>query len=281
MSNMLRSVATASPAASLATDTEPAGQYWSRLLGRAAVSVLSLLVFLGAWEGIIRLADISPYIVPSPSAVLVSLGEDLLNPVYWKAVGITVSEVLLGFLLGAVLGIGLGIVLALSATVDRILYPYVVALQTIPKVAIAPLMIVWFGFGLESKVLIVALTAMFPVLVNTIAGLRASEQDRLDLLKGLCASHGQTLRYVQLPNALPFIFAGLNTAIVLAVIGAIVGEFVGAREGLGVMILKANFGLDLGSVFSSLIVLSVLGVLFNALMRAIEKRVCFWSGKRR
>ena len=175
----------------------------------------------------------------------------------------------------------MGVALALSRLIDRIFYPYVVALQTIPKVAIAPLMIVWFGFGLESKVLIVALTSMFPVLVNTIAGLRATDPDRLDLVRGMCASRRQVLRYVQFPQALPYIFAGLNTAIVLAVIGAIVGEFVGAREGLGVAILKANFNLDLGSVFSSLIVLGVIGVLLDAAMRVIERKFCFWSGDQR
>lgn len=250
-------------------------------MGRAALSIVSLIVFLAAWEGLIRLGEISSYLVPPPSAVLLSLAQDLVNPAYWAAVYATLYEILLGFVVGSAAAIALGMVLALSPLMDRIFYPYIVGLQTVPKVAIAPLMIVWFGFGLESKVLIVALTAMFPVLVNTIAGLRATDADRLDLLRGLCASPGQTLRYVQIPNALPYIFAGLNTAIVLAVIGAIVGEFVGAREGLGVIILKANFGLDLASVFSALIMLGVIGVLLNGAMRVIERRVCFWAGKRR
>jgi NitT/TauT family transport system permease protein len=247
----------------------------------ASLTLISLVVFLGAWEGVIRVARIPSYLVPPPSAVLVALQQNLSSLAYWQAIGATLSEVLLGFFLGSLLGIGLGVVLALSATMNRVIYPYVVALQTVPKVAIAPLMIVWFGFGLQSKVLIVALTATFPLLVNTIAGLRATDQDRLDLLTGLCASRAQTLRYVQFPNALPYVFAGLNTAIVLAVIGAIVGEFVGAKQGLGVQILQANFNLDLASVFSSLMVLGVIGVILNASMRAIERRVCFWSGRRR
>lgn len=250
-------------------------------LGRAAAAVASLLVFLAVWEGIIRLGSISAYLVPAPSSVIVSLGQDLVSPVYWRSIYVTLYEILLGFLAGAALGIGLGMVLALSPVLDRIVYPYVVALQTVPKVAIAPLMIVWFGFGVESKVLIVALTSMFPVLVNTIAGLRAAEADRLDLLKGMCATPAQTLLYLQFPNALPYIFAGLNTAIVLSVIGAIVGEFVGAREGLGVIILKANFELNLAAVFSSLIVLGIIGVLLNGAMRMIERRVCFWTNRDR
>jgi NitT/TauT family transport system permease protein len=251
------------------------------LLDRAALYALSLIVFLAAWEALIRVAGISSYLVPAPSEVLVAFGQDLLSAGYWRAVAITLYEILLGFLCGSLLGTGLGVTLAVSPLMDRIFYPYIVGLQTVPKVAIAPLMIVWFGFGLESKVLIVALTAMFPVLVNTVAGLRATEAERLDLLHGLCATRGQTLLYLQIPNALPYIFAGLNTAIVLAVIGAIVGEFVGARDGLGVIILKANFGLDLASVFSAFIMLGIIGVLLNGGMRVIERRVCFWTTKRR
>jgi NitT/TauT family transport system permease protein len=273
------------PSVSVAKPVEaPAGsspQGARTRLARAGTAALSLIVFLCGWEALIRLGGISSYLVPAPSAVLVALGQDLITASYWTSVGITLYEILLGFVCGSILGVGLGIGLALSPTMDRIIYPYVVAIQTIPKVAIAPLMIVWFGFGIESKVLIVALTSMFPVLVNTIAGLRATDSDRLDLLRGLCASPRQTLVYVQFPNALPYIFAGLNTAIVLAVIGAIVGEFVGARSGLGVIILKANFGLDLASVFSSLIVLGVIGVLLNGTMRIIERRVCFWANRRR
>lgn len=271
-----------SPAAPPAAVTAPRAESRLRVaLGRAGGSILSLIVFLFAWEALIRLGEISSYLVPAPTDVIISLGQDLISPAYWNALYITLYEIVIGFVSGSILGIGVGVVLALSPLMDRIFYPYVVGIQTIPKVAIAPLMIVWFGFGIESKVLIVALTSMFPVLVNTIAGLRAIETDRLDLLRGLCASPAQTLRYVQFPNALPYIFAGLNTAIVLAVIGAIVGEFVGAREGLGVVILKANFGLDLASVFSSLIVLGVIGVVLNGAMRMLERRVCFWTNRRR
>ena len=245
------------------------------------ISSFSLVVFFLAWEAIIRVTEISPYLFPAPSKVLDALWYDLRNPDYWLAVAVTLTEILLGFAAGSILGIGLGTALALSPIIDRIFYPYIVAFQSIPKVAIAPLMVVWFGFGMTSKFLIVALTAMFPVLVNTIAGLRSTDADRLDLLRGLCATRRQSLRYLQFPHAMPYIFAGLNTAIVFAVIGAIVGEFVGARQGLGVVILKANFALDLASVFSSLIVLGVIGVTLNAAVRAIEHRVCFWSGKKR
>jgi NitT/TauT family transport system permease protein len=255
--------------------------YMARLLRTAIVPGTSVIVFFSAWEIIVRLGEISSYILPAPSDVLMALWYHLRTLSYWEAIGITTFETVFGFLIGAIAGVSIGTALALSSLMDRIFYPYVVALQTIPKVAIAPLMIVWFGFGLESKLIIVALTAMFPVLINTIAGLRSTEADRLDLLKGLCASRWQSLRYVQFPSALPYIFAGLNTAIVFAVIGAIVGEFVGARKGLGVHIIQSNFNLDLASVFSSLVVLGVMGVILNSLMMFAERRICFWSGNRR
>lgn len=188
-------------------------------------------------------------------------------------------EVLGGLAIGAGLGLTLGIALVTLPWFERLTYPYIVALQTVPKVAIAPLFVVWLGLGIQSKLVIVAITCLFPVLVNTMAGLRATDSDRIALVKSLCGSRLQLLRYVQLPSALPYIFAGLNTGIVLAVIGALVGEFIGAKDGIGIMILQANFKLDLASVFSLLIVLSSAGVLLSYGARYIERRVCFWSGK--
>jgi NitT/TauT family transport system permease protein len=160
---------------------------------------------------------------------------------------------------------------------ERIIYPYIVALQTVPKVAIAPLIVVWFGFGMESKIIIVALVSLFPVLVNVMAGLKAVDQDRLDLLVSLSATRWQILRYLRFPNALPFLFAGLNTAIVFAIIGAIVGEFVGSNRGIGFLILQANFSLDIAGAFALFVVLSIMGVSFHAALQAVQRRVLFWN----
>src|SRR5215470_6375500 len=131
-------------------------------------------------------------------------------------------------------------------------------------------MIVWFGFGISSKIIIVALTCLFPSLVNTIAGLRAVDSDRIALITAMCGSRAQLLRYVQLPNALPYIMAGLNTGIVLAVVGA--------KTGVGVLILQANFGLDLASMFAVLVLIAITGVVLSFILRQIELRLCFWSG---
>jgi len=264
-------------AASLSTvATEERVGLWQRT--RPALDVMtSIVVVLLLWEGLVRLFDVQPFIFPAPSAVLRSLWLGLASGRYVAALGVTLTEILSGAVIGSLAGLIFAVAMVSSRLVNRMLYPWVVGIQTIPKVAIAPLMLVWFGFGIESKVLIVALTAMFPVMINTISGLNATEHDQIALVQALCGNRMQILRHVQIPAALPYIFAGLNTAIVLAVIAAIVGEFVGARAGIGYLILQANFALDLPAVFSLLTLLGTLGVLLSLGMREIERRVCFWN----
>lgn len=245
--------------------------------------VVEALAYLGGlllfWEGVIYLLSVPTYVFPSPRAVASAFWAGVSSGTYLYHLSVTLMEVLAGFIAGSLTGLLLGIGMVVVPFLNRVLYPYVIAIQTVPKVAIAPLMIVWFGFGVQSKIILVAMACMFPVLVNTIAGLRSTESDRLALVRAMCGSSFQVLRYVQLPSALPYIFAGLNTSIVLAIIGAIVGEFVGARVGIGVLILQANFALDLASVFALLVLLSATGVVLNACMRLTERRVCFWTGR--
>src|SRR5262249_3380852 len=246
---------------------------------RGLERLVSLAILLTIIEGGIRLFDVQPYVFPAPSAIGLALYHGIANGTFLHALGVTLTEILGGFAIGSICGIALGIAMVQVPLLDRLIYPYVVGMQTVPKVAIAPLMIVWFGFGISSKIVIVALTCLFPSLVNTIAGLRAVDSDRIALITAMCGSRAQLLRYVQLPNALPYIMAGLNTGIVLAVIGAIVGEFVGARTGIGVLILQANFGLDLASMFAVLVLIAITGVILSFILRQIEIRLCFWSGK--
>jgi NitT/TauT family transport system permease protein len=251
-----------------------------RALPRRALEILgSFALLVGAWELIVRVFQIEAYILPPPSEVAVALWQGVMGGSYLKALGVTLYEVLTGWLLGSALGISIGMIMVNVRWVERVFFPYVMALQTVPKVAIAPLMIVWFGFGLESKVILVALTCLLPSLVNTMAGLAAADSDRVALVRSMCGSRFQVLRFVQLPNALPYIMAGLNTAMVLAVIGAIVAEFVGAKQGVGVLILQANFGLDIASVFALIVLLSTAGVVLTMILRGIERRLCFWAGK--
>jgi NitT/TauT family transport system permease protein len=256
-----------------------AASRWRSGAGRVLEGLTSFAILMLVIEGGIRLFNVEPYIFPAPSAIGMALYNGIASGLYLNALAVTLTEILGGFAIGSACGILLGIAMVQIPVLDRFVYPYVVALQTVPKVAIAPLMIVWFGFGISSKIIIVAMTCLFPSLVNTIAGLRAVDSDRIALIKAMCGSRAQLLRYVQLPNALPYIMAGLNTGIVLAVIGAIVGEFVGAKTGVGVLILQANFGLDLASMFAVLVLLAITGVILSFILRQIELRLCFWSGK--
>jgi NitT/TauT family transport system permease protein len=238
---------------------------------------LVFVAFVAFWEWAVRAWQLPPFLVPAPSAVAAALAAGLASQLYLAHFWVTMSEALAGFLIAAAAGIVTGAVIAQFRLVEQTLYPYLVALQTLPKIAIAPLIIVWFGFGITSKIVIAAMVSFFPVLVNVIVGLKTVDKGKLDLMRSLNASRWQTFRMVKLPNALPFVFAGLDVAIVFSVLGAIVGEFVGAQRGLGNLILQFNFSLDIAGVFAVLILLSVLGVSLHLLMQALQRRLVFWA----
>ena len=264
-------------AAADSTDDEEAGHSdrWSAF--DIGISVAAAIGLLAAWELIVRVRDIPQVVLPPPSSVLRELWLLFASGAVWQHLGITLTEILSGFGLGAVAALVLGSLIAMFRVVDRIVFPYIVALQAIPKVAIAPLMVIWFGFGLQSKILMTAVIAFFPVLVNTVVGLKSVEQDRLDLMTALSARRWQTFRYVRLPTALPFIFAGLDVSAVLSVIGAIVGEFVGAKGGLGYLLLFYNSDLRIAAVFALLVVLAAIGISLHLAVLALQRRVMFWS----
>lgn len=242
--------------------------------------VLIPLVFVlvvALWEAVVRVLDVPSFIAPAPSAVVDSLRGGLASHLYLEHFWVTLAEALMGFVIAGVAGIALGAFIAQFRIVERTFYPYLVALQTLPKIAVAPLLVVWFGFGVSSKVVIAATVAFFPVLVNVIVGLKTVDAGKLDLMRSLNATRWQTFRLVKLPNALPFVFAGLDIAIVFSVLGAIVGEFVGAQRGLGNLIMQFNVSLDIAGVFAVLVLLSVMGVALHLGMQAIQKRVIFWA----
>ena len=235
------------------------------------------VVFVLTWEWVVRAFKVQAFIVPPPTAIWRALLGGLTSRLFLEHFWITFYETLLGFLIAAAFGIVLGAVIAQFSLVEKTFYPYLVALQTLPKIAVAPLIIVWFGFGISSKVVIAAMVAFFPVLVNVIVGLKTVDQSKLDLMRSLNASRWQTFRLVKFPNALPFVFAGLDIAIVFSVLGAIVGEFVGAQKGLGNLILQYNFALDIAGVFAVMILLAVLGIALHLVMQVIQRRVIFWA----
>ena len=238
---------------------------------------LVLVVFVLAWEGVVWAWRIPEFLVPAPSAIGRALVAGLTSRLYLDHFGVTLYESLLGFLIAAAAGIACGTLIAQFRVVEQTLYPYLVALQTLPKIAIAPLLIVWLGFGITSKVVIAALVAFFPILVNVIVGLKTVDASKLDLMRSLDASRWQTFRYVTFPNALPFVFAGLDIANVFSVLGAIVGEFVGSQRGLGNLILQFHTSLDIAGMFAVLLLLAALGVGLHLAIQAIQRRVIFWA----
>jgi NitT/TauT family transport system permease protein len=202
-------------------------------MGGAKNFILRLLliaVVLAVWEVLVKLTAVPEYILPAPSRIFFAMYNGIRTNVYPEHFFVTLTETLLGFLFGTVLAFILGTVVALSRKFEYFLYPFIVMFQAMPKVALAPLIIVWFGLGLTSKVINAALVAFFPLMVNTIVGLRSAEEDRINLMRSLAASRSQIFFMLQLPNALPYIFAGLEIAMIFALIGAIVAEFVGAEK---------------------------------------------------
>jgi NitT/TauT family transport system permease protein len=232
---------------------------------------------LGAWELFVRAFAIEVFILPPPSQVFQALYQGIARNIYPEHLGVTLLETMLGFLLACVLAFSLGILVALSRRVEYFLYPFIVMFQAMPKVALAPLIIVWFGLGLKSKVINAALVAFFPLMVNTIVGLRSAEEDRINLMRSLAASKWQIFWMLQLPNALPYIFAGLEIAMIFALIGAIVAEFIGAERGLGMLLQSMNMNVDVAGQFSILLILSVVGLILNGTVGAVRRRVLFWD----
>jgi NitT/TauT family transport system permease protein len=245
-------------------------------LGTVLSACLFLLVF-AVWEWSVRGGLVPAVVLPAPSDVAVRVWQDLLQPSVRLDFAYTLTEVLAGFAVAVVVGITLGAVIALNPLLDKTLTPLIVAIQTIPKVAVAPVLIIWFGFGIESKIVLVALIDFFPILVNAVTGFRSSDPRQILLMKVLKASPWQIFIKVRLFNAIPYLMAGMYIAIVLSVIGAVLGEFLGASRGLGSQLVQRQGSMDIIGVFSMLVVLSAMGVALNVLMRLASRRLAFWD----
>lgn len=247
-------------------------------ISRDTLLVIAVTVAgVGLWELAVRWLQVPQFILPSPLAIAARVAQDFTSGLIFPHFLQTLAEVLAGFLLATLIGVGLGTLVALVRIVERVVYPFVLALQTVPKVAVAPLFIIWFGFGIEPKIVTAAVIAFFPILVNVIAGLKATDPRRLLLMRALKASRWTTFSKVQLPGMLPYLFAGLEVGIIFAVIGAIVGEFIGASLGLGSLVIQRQAGVDVAGVFSVLFYLSFMGVTLNLVLRWIARRWVFWE----
>lgn len=236
-----------------------------------------LFVFLAVlWEGIGRLGIVPEFVLPAPSAIAGRLYQLFASGDVWPHLRATTVAVLSGFALGVGTGFVFGALVAMMPSVEKYAYPYIVAFQTVPKIAIAPLFLIWFGYGLASKIVIAALVCFFPVLVAVMSAFHTTDRDQLNMMHAFGASRWQIFKELRVWAALPTIFAGLEVSAVFAVIGALVGEFVGASVGLGYLITALNFNIDVPGVFAVLIILSVLGTVLHATVRTVGRRLVFW-----
>jgi NitT/TauT family transport system permease protein len=234
---------------------------------------LVLVVALLAWEAGARAFQLSALVLPPPTRVLQSLWAGLASGYFWPHIRATGTELLLGLVTGCGIGFAVGVLLAEVPALRRLAMPYVVVSQVVPKLALMPLFIVWFGFGLTSTVVITALICFFPLLENTMTALAQVPADRLELFRLLGASRWQTLWRLKLPTGLPAVLAGLRIAVVLALVGAVVGEFIGASRGLGALIIAAQGSMDTPLMFAVLVLVSLLGLLAYQAALFIERRL--------
>ncbi|HRD98336.1 MAG TPA: ABC transporter permease [Rubrivivax sp.] len=269
---------------SLPADGEGSGLSGGGLLGRfsprvqqALLVCASLLLVIGTWEALVRWWQVPAFILPPPSAIATQLLTMAGSPLFWTDLAVTLHEVLAGYVLAIVLAVVLGVAIAQLPILELSLMPYIVAFQTIPSVALAPLFLQWFGYGTASKVVMAALIAFFPILVNVIAGLQASGREELQMLRAFGATRTQTLLKLRVPNALPYVFAGLELGVVFALVGAIVAEFVGAKAGLGNRILQYNEQFNIAGMFGVLMVLAATGMLMHGAVSWLRRHLLFWS----
>jgi len=243
--------------------------------------IVIVVVLLGLWQlaasldVIANALNIEPFLVPSPSEIAQSLWADrsLLLDNGW----VTLQEVLAGFALSVVAGVAFAVVLHLSPMLRRAFYPLLIASQTVPIVVIAPILVVWLGFGIGPKLVIIALICFFPITVNTLDGLRSVDPDLLKMMRTLDASRMQTFRRVEGPSALPYFFSGAKIAVAVAVIGAVFGEWAGSSSGLGHLIQQASAQLQTARTFAAVVVLSALAIVLFGVLAVIERRVAWWG----
>jgi NitT/TauT family transport system permease protein len=237
----------------------------------------SLSALFAGWWAATYLFKVPSYVLPKPVQVWDALWQGYVDGTLWKHLFYTLQSTTIGYLAGCAFGFVLGLLLAESTTLERVIYPYIIALQSMPKVALAPLIIMWFGLGLESKIVMVSLICFFPVLVNTFIGLRQADEKLIELYRAYGASRFTILRHVKLPAAAGSVFAGLQISVALGLIGAVVSEFIASQRGLGNVIQSASINMDAGLMFAALFSLAAIGTLGSQLIRYLHWRVVFWD----
>ena len=252
--------------------------YLGKKYGRWLLPV-SIILTLMIWQGIILWNEFPSFILPSPRMVLVRLEQAVLDGSLFLHSAVTLFEVLIGLFIGGTLATILGYILARSRLLERLVSPYLVASQAIPIVAIAPLLVIWFGAGITSKILVCSLIVFFPMLINTIVGLRAVPENFRDLMLSLKATRRQILVYLEIPSAMPILLGGLRIGATLAVVGAVVGEFVGAKYGLGFLINVGRGQYDTALVFVAILTLVAMALSLYGIVLLMEKRLLRWHNR--
>jgi NitT/TauT family transport system permease protein len=252
------------------SDRPPA--QWKYRVGTAITGVL----LFALWELLPRLGLVSEIVLPPFTETITALYTLVTADFFMKHFLVTLNEIAWGFLIGTTIGLVGGIILGVWEPFKKLTYPFVVAFQAIPKIVLAPLFIAWFGYGQSSKVVMAVAIGFFPVLINTMVGLENVPSETVRLMRSLRASRWQIFRKVSLPSAAPLIFAGVKTALTFSLIGAIVGEFVGASTGLGFLLDTYNFQLRIDRVFSVIIILSGIGAIFYFALEWLDKKLIYW-----
>lgn len=246
-------------------------------LDRCAPPAAAGAVLLAAWEYLPSFFGMPVLLMPPPSSVARALWAAQERGLLLENALITLAEALTGFVIGSALAVFFALLITRSRLIERALMPYLVGFQALPKVALAPLIVVWVGIGIESKITIAAIISFFPVLINAIVGFSTIEAEKIELMRSLVASRWQEFRIVVFPNSLPFIFAGLNVAIVFSITGALVGEFIGADRGLGNLLMQLNFNMDISGMFGVLVVLALMGIALHGTVQFFHRRLVFWA----
>ena len=241
---------------------------------RLAATLVSLAAFLVAWKLLTVVTGTPDYILPAPEVVAERAVRAIGSGLLWEHTAVTLSEILLGLAVGAVSAVAVGTALGKSVVIERVLSPYIVAAQSVPILALAPLLDIWFGGGLLARVLICALIVFFPIAIATMVGIRSADPLLVEMFRSLGATPGQRTTRLEIPSALPVIFGGLRVGVTLAVIGAVVAEWAGASSGLGVLINIADQGLfDTPLMFVALVTLAVIGIGLHGLVVSVERRL--------
>lgn len=238
--------------------------------------VVTFMVGLGLFELLARTDFLPDVVTPSPFTVLDTMGAQATSEFMWENMWVTLQEGLLGFLIGATIGFVLGVGIGVSTLVSRAVYPFVVLVQSMPRVALAPVFVALLGFGQSSKVLTAVAICFFPVLINTIVGLRNFSSDALMLMRSLHANRWQTFRKLLLPGAMPMVFGGLKTSMTFALLGAIVGELTAANEGIGALIEVSAFSLRMDQVYGYILWMSLVSLVIFGFMDLLDRKVVFW-----